>query len=258
MTKLTVTVITHNESSHIASALASVAWADEIVVIDSHSSDDTASIARQHGARVETRDWPGYGAQKNHAAERASHDWILSLDADERITPALGEEIRALLQRGPEAQAYRVRRVSQYLQRWVRSTDWYPDWQRRLYDRRHARWNVRRVHESLEIDGRLEDLRGEMLHHPYETISEHLATIDRYTTLAAEEWANQGRRATAWQAFVHPRLAFLRNYVLRRGFRDGQVGLLVSLLNSYYVFLKYAKLIERQRAAAGEPDATRR
>jgi glycosyltransferase involved in cell wall biosynthesis len=258
VTKLTVTVITHNEAPSIAAALESVSWADEIVVIDSHSTDETAALARRYTSEVELRDWAGYGPQKNYAADRASHDWILSLDADERLTPELGAEIRELMHRGPAAQGYRIPRVSYYLGRWIRSTDWYPDLHLRLYDRRAARWSERRIHETVELQGSVGKLRGEMLHYPYRDISEHLTKIDQYTTLAAEQWAAEGRRATALHAFVYPRLAFFRNYILRRGFRDGQTGLVVSLLNSYYVFLKYAKLIELQQAAeSGQRTADR-
>lgn len=248
--KLTVTVITFNEASHIADALESVAWADEILVVDSNSTDGTADIARRKATRVEVRDWPGYSAQKNYAAALASHDWVLSLDADERVSPALAEEIQRLMAAGPSALGYRIPRVAWYLGRWVRSTDWYPDYQLRLYDRRSGRWNGRRVHESVTLNGVTGQLQHELLHYPYRDISDHLETIDRYTTLAAEQWREEGRRARAWQALVYSRLTFFRNYVLRGGFRDGKTGLLVSLLNSEYVFLKYAKLLELQHHAA--------
>lgn len=244
---LTVTVITRNEAANLAAALESVSWAGEIIVVDSHSTDDTVAIARRMATRVEVRDWPGYSAQKNFAAELASHDWILSLDADERITPALASEIRKLLSTTPSANGYRIPRVAWYLGRWIRSTDWYPDYQLRLYNRRAGRWNERRVHESVAIDGPVGVLQHEIQHYPYRDISHHLQTIDRYTTLAAEEWRAAGRRPSAWRTFFYPRFAFLRNYVLKRGFRDGGAGLIVSLLNSYYVLLKYAKLWELQR-----------
>lgn len=251
MTKLTVTVITCNEAENVAAALDSVSWADEIVVVDSGSRDDTVAIARRYTPHVETRPWAGYGPQKNHAAARASHDWILSLDADERVTAGLAAEIRALMERGPAAHGYRVSRVTHYLGRWIRSTDWYPDLHVRLYDRRTARWSERKVHESIEVEGAVERLRGELLHHPYRDISAHLTKIDRYTTLAAEQWAAEGKRASSVGALLYPQLAFLRNYLLKRGFMDGGTGLLVSLLNSYYVFLKYAKLLELQQRGAG-------
>lgn len=256
MTKLTVTVITHEEGEHIGAALESVTWADEIIVVDSHSSDDTVDQARRFTSRVEVRDWPGYGAQKNYAADAASHDWILSIDADERVTPALAGEIQALLRRGPDAGGYDIPRVSHYLGQWIRSTDWYPDFHLRLYNRRTARWSERPVHESVQLTGRRERLRHELLHYPYRDISEHLAKIDRYTTLIAEQWHAEGRRATAMHALVYPRLAFFRNFILRQGFRDGATGLLVSMINAHYVFLKYAKLMELEgpaRPARSQP-----
>ena len=252
MTKLTVSVITHNENAHIAAALQSVSWADEIVVIDSHSTDGTIDTARRYATSVEERDWLGYGGQKNYAADRASNDWILSIDADERVTPELAAEIQDVMRRGPKPPGYLVTRVAHYLGRWIRSTDWYPDYHLRLYDRRAARWSERKVHESVEVGGvakggkRLPRLRGELLHYPYRSMSDHLRKIDTYTTLAAQQWDAEGKRATALQALIYPRLAFFRNYILRQGFKDGQTGLVVSLLNSHYVFLKYAKLLELQ------------
>ncbi len=255
--KLTVTVITRNEEAHIAAALQSVAWADEIIVVDAHSTDDTVAIARPLASRVEVRDWPGYSAQKNYAAEIAAHDWILSLDADERVSPELGAEIRALTEREPQERGYRIPRVSWYLGRWIRSTDWYPDYQLRLYDRRAGQWNGRPVHESVDLSGSPGVLRQALQHYPYRDISHHLETIDRYTTLAADQWLSDGRRTNALEAAIHPLLAFLRNYLLRGGIRDGGAGLIVSILNSYYVFLKLAKLWERQggrgsRSTAGD------
>ena len=251
MTLLSVTVITHNEGPHVAGALESVAWADEIVVVDSGSTDDTVAIAERYATRVVQHQWTGYGTQKNYAADLASHDWILSIDADERVAPALAGEIRALLQQGPKAAGYEISRVAHYLGRWIRSTDWYPDFHVRLYDRRTARWSEAAVHESIQCPGRVERLRGELLHYPYRDVSEHLAKIDRYTTLIARQWAADGRRTAAWEAIVYPRLAFLRNFILRRGFLDGHTGLVVSMLNSYYVFLKYVKLFEMQQTGSG-------
>ena len=257
--KLTVTVITCNESAHIAAALDSVAWADEIIVVDSGSTDGTADIARGKATRVITRDWPGYSAQKNFAADQASNDWVLSMDADERVTPRLAGEIRALLEGGPRAAGYRIRRVSYYLGRWIRSTDWFPDYQLRLYDRRAGRWNGLAIHESFQLhSGPVETLHGELAHYAYRDIAHHLSKINHYTTLIAGQWYEQGRRTNIPAIAVHPALAFLRNYVLRAGFRDGSVGLLVSMLNSYYVFLKHAKLWERQRAAGAPSHSTTR
>jgi len=244
--KLTVTVITRNESANIAAALESVSWADEIVVVDSHSTDDTVALARQRTGRVAVRDWPGYSAQKNYAAEQASHDWILSLDADERVTPALAGEIRALLGDEPRARGYRIPRVSFYLGKWIRSTDWYPDYQLRLYDRRVSAW-AGTVHEGVEVDGDVGRLRCDLEHVPYRDIAHHLHTIDRYATLAAQQMRERGKTVGVAGLAARPLGAFLRNYVARGGWRDGSVGFVVSVLNSYYVFLKFAKLWELGR-----------
>jgi len=246
--KLTVTVITRNEASNIDAALLSVSWADEIVVIDSESTDDTAARARKYNARIEVRPWPGYSAQKNYAASIASNDWILSLDADERVTPELAAEIKALLATEPPRRGYRIPRISHYLGKWIRGTDWYPDYQLRLYDRRAATWNGRRVHESVTLTGEPGVLRHDLQHLPYRDISDHLATIDRYTTLAAEQMQADGRVPSVFGVALHPPFAFLRNYILRGGFRSGSAGLIVSALNSYYVFLKLAKARESRLA----------
>lgn len=253
MPKVSATLITRNETANIEAALASVGWADEIIVVDSESTDDTVALARKYTDRVEIRPWPGYSAQKNYAASLASNDWILSLDADERVTPALAEEIQSLLASEPPKRGYRIPRISHYLGRWIRGTDWYPDYQLRLYDRRAATWNGRRVHESVALTGEPGQLRHDLQHFPYRDISDHLATIDRYTTLAADEMRANGRVPSIAGIALHPPLAFLRNYVLRGGFKNGSAGLIVSVLNSYYVFLKLAKARERDagRGARG-------
>jgi glycosyltransferase involved in cell wall biosynthesis len=254
--KLSVTVITKNESAHIGAALASVRWADEIIVVDSESTDDTVSLARQVTERVVVRPWTGYIAQKNFAASLASHDWILSLDADERVTPALAQEIQATLT-NPAHKAYRMPRVTWHLGRWIRTTDWYPDDQLRLYDRRSATWTGQYVHEAVSVDGTIGRLSGEIEHYAYRDISEHLETIDRYTTYAAKQMKESGRRAGLLQLAGHPPLAFLRNYLARGGIRDGVPGLIISSLNAYYVFLKFAKLRELQTAGeTGTPNRT--
>jgi glycosyltransferase involved in cell wall biosynthesis len=252
--KVTAVVITLNEAANIAAALASIAWADEILVVDSGSTDDTVPLARKAGARVEVRAWPGYSAQKNYAASIASHDWILSLDADERVTPALADEITRLLASEPPRRGYRVPRISHYLGRWIRGTDWYPDYQLRLYDRRAGRWNGRVVHESVALDGEPGVLTSDLQHHPYRDISHHLATIDRYTTLAAGQMREDGRIPSLAAVALHPPFAFLRNYILRRGFLNGGAGLTVSILNSYYVFLKLAKA--REPRPSGPPTSS--
>jgi glycosyltransferase involved in cell wall biosynthesis len=242
--KVSVTIITKNEAADIAAALESVAWADERIVVDSCSTDDTVAIAGRHGARVVSREWPGYVAQKNHAASLASHDWILSLDADERVTPELAAEIRETLQQEPAARGFRIPRVTFHLGRFIRTTDWYPDFQLRLYDRRSAEWTGRHVHEGVTVRGAVGRLRGELQHYAYRDIAEHMETIDHYTTLAARQMFEQGRRATLVDVAVQSKFAFFRNYILKRGILDGKAGLIISRMNAHYVFLKFAKLRE--------------
>jgi glycosyltransferase involved in cell wall biosynthesis len=245
--KVSVTVITKNEAANISAALESAAWADELVVVDAESTDETVAIARRFTDRVIVRPWAGFADQKNYAASLAGHNWILSLDADERVTPALAAEIRAALASTQSHAAFRMPRVTWYLGRWIRSTDWYPDRKLRLYDRRVARWKGRYVHESVEVAGTIGELEQELQHFAYRDISDHLETIDRYTTYAAQEMHEAGRRAGLLELSGHPPLAFLRNYVARGGIRDGVPGLVISALNAFYVFLKFAKLWELQR-----------
>ena len=257
MPKLSVTIITKNEAAEVGAALESVSWADERLVVDSESTDDTVGIARRFTERVTTRPWPGYVVQKNYAASLATHDWILSLDADERVTPALAREIQSTMSNDPVHAAFRIPRVTWHLGRWIRSTDWYPDYQVRLYDRRSAQWTGRYVHEAVTAQGTLGNLTGELEHFAYRDISDHLETIDRYTTYAARQMRESGRRAGLVQLAGHPPLAFLRNYIAHGGFRDGVPGFVISSLNAYYVFLKFAKLWELQHNRGARHDDAR-
>ncbi len=244
MPKLSVTVITRNEEANLGAALESVSWADEIIVVDAESTDRTVEVASRFTKNVVVRRWNGYVEQKNHAAEIASHDWILSLDADERVTTRLADEIKKTLEKEPACRGYRIPRVTWYLGRWIRSTDWYPDYQLRLYDRRAGRWLGAHVHESVALDGPTGYLRFDLEHRPYKNISHHLDKMNVYSTLAARQSFERGKKASAVDLIVHPPLAFVRNLVLKGGFRDGLVGVTVSGLNAVYVFLKFAKLRE--------------
>jgi len=252
---VSATIITFNEAANIQAALESVSWADEIIVVDSESTDDTAAIARRYTDHVIVRPWPGYIDQKNFAADQARHDWIFSLDADERVTPALAGEMTALMAGGATAAGYRVPRVTFHLGRWLRSTDWYPDYQLRLYDRRRGRWSGRYVHESVKADGAVQDLRGELQHFAYRDLAHHIQTMDRYTALAARQMFEEGRRAGLFDLMVHPPAAFFRNYILRGGFKDGVPGLIVSAMNARYVGLKFAKLWELCSPSTSTPRA---
>jgi len=244
--KLTVTIITLNEAAHIGAAIDSASLADEILVVDSGSTDGTADIARARGARVLTRAWSGYVDQKNFAAEQARNDWILSLDADERIPAPLAREIEDVLAGDPPYHGYRVPRVTFHLGRWIRTTDFYPDYQTRLYDRRFARWRGRYVHESVSVDGPSGQLTHDLEHYSFADLRDQIARINHYSTLAARQMYETGRRMGPVEILVHPPAAFLRNYILRRGFLDGTAGLTISLMNAWSVGLKFMKLWELQ------------
>jgi len=245
--RVTVTIITKNEAAHIGAAIDSASWADEIIVVDSGSSDDTVALAAAKGVRVESRTWTGWVDQKNFAASLAANDWIFSLDADERVTPALAQEIKGVLSTDPPNAAYKVPRVTFHLGRWIRTTDFYPDFQTRLYDRRAARWDGRYVHESVKAIGQVSRLSQELQHYSYDDLSDHLDRINAYSSLAARKMYEQGRRAHIFDLVTQAPAAFLRNYILRRGILDGSAGLVISTVNAYSVFLKFAKLWELQR-----------
>ncbi|MEZ5395987.1 MAG: glycosyltransferase family 2 protein [Bryobacterales bacterium] len=212
-----------------------------MVVLDSGSSDRTLELARQAGARVEHRDWTGYADQKNAAAALASHDWILSLDADEEVTPELAASIGRLREEGPTADGYAFPRRARYLGRWIRHSGWYPDAKVRLYDRRKARWRGDYVHESVTVEGTTERLEGDLLHYTCDTFSQHILTVDRYTTLAALQMQAAGRRPGLLRLLTAPVWTSFRTYVLQRGFLDGYQGFLIAAMAGFYVFAKYAK-----------------
>jgi glycosyltransferase involved in cell wall biosynthesis len=248
---LSAVVITHNEEENLPDALSSVAFCDEIVVVDSGSSDRTREKALAAGARVILNaPWPGFAAQRNVAVDAARHDWVIALDADERVAGPLREEIQGRRARGFDCAGYRIPRVAFYLGRWVRATDWYPDPQVRLFDRRRARWEGAHVHESVRVRGKVGRLRSDMEHHPYLDIGDHMKKIDRYTTLWAQQAFEEGRRTSIPEMAGNGLWTFLRNYVLKRGFVLGSAGFTISVLNSYYSYTKLAKLQELARIRA--------
>jgi glycosyltransferase involved in cell wall biosynthesis len=239
--KISATIIACNEERNIARAIESLRCCDEILVVDSGSTDRTIEIAEKLGARVIESPWPGYAKQKNLAAERACHDWIFSLDADEALSEALEAEIWQLKKNGPRFDAYTMPRMAQYLGRWILHSGWYPDRKVRLYNRSKARWVGEFVHESVAVDGTVGHLQSNLLHHTCESMAEHVKSMDRYTTLAAQELAARRQRVGYANLMFEPAWTFLRTYFLQAGFLDGFEGLTIAYMAAMYTFLKYAK-----------------
>jgi glycosyltransferase involved in cell wall biosynthesis len=251
MPKLSVCIITCNEASNIRDCLASVAWADEIVVVDGGSTDETVRICREFTDRVFELDWPGHVAQKNRAVDRAANDWVLSIDADERVSTRLRAEIEAVMRGEPAHAGYTMPRLTWYCGRWMRHGTWYPDRKLRLFSRAAGRFSGLDPHDRVEVRGSVGRLASDLLHYSYRDVAHHLEVTNRYTTIMAGLKAEAGVCCPLLRMIAHPPFTFLKGYVLRLGFLDGTPGLVAAVLGSVYEFLKYAKVWEAQRAAGG-------
>ncbi len=241
MLKISATIITFNEERNVARVIESLRCCDEILVLDSGSQDRTVEIATKLGAHVVEASWHGYAAQKNIAAELAQHDWVLSLDADESLSEALEAEIWQIKKAGPKFDGYTVPRLAQYLGRWILHSGWYPDRKVRLFDRKKAKWVGEFVHESVEVEGSVGHLKSNLLHFTCNSLSEHLRSMDSYTTLAAQEIVSRGKAVGLADLLIDPPWTFFRTYVLKRGFLDGIEGLSIAYMAALYNFLKYSK-----------------
>lgn len=256
MKKLSAAIITLNEEEKIGGALESLQGvADEIVVVDSYSSDATERICRRHTQRFLQRQWEGYRQQKQFATDSASFEWVLSLDADEVLSPGLREEILAWKAAAEEPSCgYLLPRKTFFLGRWIEHTTWYPDWQLRLFRRSRGRWQGRRLHETFAVEGPVGRLRNELRHYTYASLSEYLEQLERFSSLAAADYYETGRKAGWKEMALYPPLTFLNNFVFRRGFLDGVPGLAVSVLSATSVFFKFAKLWELQKKEGGKQE----
>ncbi len=258
MPLLSVAIITCNEELNLARTLDSVRWADEIIVVDSGSADRTVAIARSFGARVFERPWPGFAAQKNFALAQCTGAWILSLDADEELSPELQRQIRTLLTTNPPVDAFRLNRRNLFLGRWIKHGGFYPDSKLRLFRRAAASFSQspafedRPVHETIVFDGAAQTLDYDLIHHAYPTLAGYLEHMDRYSTLGAGMLVGKGRFSRSWITFFLrvlyvPQLTFSWNYFVRLGFLDGREGLLLHLYQAVYTSWKYAKAWELAR-----------
>ena len=250
-------MITFNNARTVEKALQSLAWADEIVVVDSFSTDETPAIAKRYASHFEQRRWPGFREQYQYAADRCTHDWLIFVDADEEIAPELAAEIaEELAANSSRPEHERVRgyfghRRTFYLGRWIEHGGWVPDYELRLYDRTCGNWKGD-LHAKIHVDGRVAHLRNIYRHYTYADIADQLNTIDRYSSTAAEDMRRNGRRFSWLHLFGNPLFRFFRDYVLKRGFLDGAPGLIVAVNTMFYVFAKHAKLWELEHAATDE------
>jgi len=237
---LSAIIITKNEADNVGVCLDSLSFCDERIVVDCGSEDDTVRIARERGARVEQRAFEGFGAQKNFALSLANGDWVLSLDADERVSPALAAELKAAIATG-KADGYEMPRSSTFLGRTMRHSGWHPDYVLRLFRRAAARFSNATVHERVVCEGKVMRLKEPMTHHPVRRIEDALARMDRYSTAGAEQLMASGRRVTFVSGFRHGLWTFLRSYVIRAGFLDGREGLLLAIANAEGAYYRYMK-----------------
>ena len=254
---LACVVITKNEEGNIQDCLQSAQWADELIVVDAESRDKTVELARACGAKVSVRPWPGFGPQKNFGIAQASSDWILVLDADERVTEELGEEVRTCLKRWKPGSpvAYRIPRRNFYYGAWVRRGGVYPDYQVRLFRRGLARYNDVAVHENLIVDGEIGTMVEHFDHYGERNIQHHFRKFGLYTTLAAQETAKRGQTVGWSDLMIRPLVILVKTYGLKQGFRDGVRGLIICVFASMYTFVKYAKLWDTTRQVASQSDA---
>ena len=243
--KISVTIITLNEENNISRAIESVRWADEIIVVDSGSTDRTVAIAKELGAKVLQQPWPGYGQQKNFAQDQASNDWVLNLDADEAVTPELAKEISTAIQTRPEA-GYDFPRKTFYMGRWIKHGGWYPDYAVRLTNRHKARWTEPNIHERLVVQGAVGRLNQPMHHYTFSNIQEQVLTNLRYSHFGSLELKRKGQQGSLVRMLLKPMGKFIETYFFKFGFLDGLPGLIISINAAHSMFLKYAYLVEAE------------
>jgi len=248
-TPISACIIAKDEADRIGPCLASVAFCDEVIVLDSGSTDGTQQLCREAGATVHEGDWPGYIEQKNRVMQLASHHWVLSLDADERVDDVLRAAIEALrdgaLNQGDGPRSYALRRKTFALGRWIKHGGWYPEWRTRLFHRAHSKWVGQNPHDKIETDGAVARINeGHLEHFTYRSIDDHIRQMNSFTRIMAEEMYRRGRRRTFFAILLRPTWHFFRMYVMRGGFLDGRAGFTLARLDAWYTFLKYTKLHE--------------
>lgn len=249
MSKLSVVIITLNEENNIRDCLESVKWADEIIVVDSGSRDQTVKICKERTPLVYQVPWQGFGKQKNAAVDLANFEWILNIDADERVSPDLKDEIQAVLHQESELSGYFISRKSYFGKRLILHCGWYPDFSIRLFNKRKGRFNDREVHESVELRGKSGYLKHSLIHFTYKNISDFLGRMNRYSTLAANDLFRAGTKGVVFKMIFRPPATFIKMYILKGGYKEGFPGIILSGLYAFYTFVKYSKLWELNKNA---------
>lgn len=244
MEKLSVTIICLNEEENIREALESVKWAHEIIVVDSGSTDRTVEICKEYTDKVIHNPWPGMNGQKAFAKEQASHEWLLNIDADERVSPELEARIKSILEKGSAVNGYYIPRRVKYLGRWINHSGWYPDYTMRFFKKEKGRWAGTDPHDKVVVEGPTARLSEDIYHYTYKNVTDHINTMNRFTTIAAGEYEKKGKSAGFFNLVLRPPFTFFKKYILKQGFRDGLPGFVIAFSSAYYVFLKYVKLWE--------------
>ena len=239
---LSIAIITHNEEENIRYALESIKWADEIVVVDSFSADRTQEICREYTDKVHSLEWVGYSEQKRKAISLTTHPWVLVLDADERVTDSLRDEIIALMRNNPSMDGYYIPRKNYFIKKWIRHGGWWPDYTLRLFRREKAAIETREVHEAVKVNGKTGKLKNPIEHYTYKDIGDYLNRMQNYSTLAAKELFKRGQSASIFDIIFRPVFTFFRMFVLRMGVLDGFYGIILAYLYSVYTYKKYSKL----------------
>lgn len=242
MKKISAIIITKNEESNLERCLRSVSWVDEIIVVDSESTDRTVEIAKSFKAKIFYPEWKGFGPTKQYALDQAGGEWVLSIDADEEVSFTLKNEIKQLLENEPDCDGYRVPRKTQLLGRWILHSGWYPDYVLRLIKKDAGRFTQVLVHEKIEVEGKIGNLHNPLMHYSYPTLEDYLRKLDQYSTLGAEELFAAGKKFSPLQMIFKPPLSFIKKFVFQRGWRDGWEGFLIAYLTSTGTLLRYAKL----------------
>jgi glycosyltransferase involved in cell wall biosynthesis len=251
---LSVVIITKNEEQNIARCLESVKWADEIIVIDDHSTDRTLEIAGRYGAQVHSLPWRGYGHAKREGVKRARGNWILSVDADEEVSSELADEIRHILSNGTPYAGFYLPRKTNFLGRWIYNSGWYPDPVLRLFQKKQGNFSEAAVHEKVLLDGNVGILKSDLRHYSDPNLEHYLEKFNRYTTLGAEAAYREGKKSRWFDIVIRPPVAFIKHYISKKGFRDGFEGFVISVMSAVAVFVKYAKLRQLMKKATFSKD----